>query len=200
MNVLSTLSLSWGYNCRLAESETAVETEKQKWEDERRKVEEEVKQLQEKHAKEDQQRQELKVEVERLKKEVFDKTQYARERSTTAQKLVAEKEAKVSDSPHLISVKYSFSTSDAHCYLHLCAALTIQMKALTSRLEELEAEVACGGHSERKIMELAAAQAKREALQKTELGSYTSGLKKAKEQLEAKVGTIPFCIAEAFHS
>ena len=47
--------------------------------------------------------------------------------------------------------------------------------------------MACGGHSERKIMEFAAAQAKREAMQKTELDDVHISLKKAKGQLEAKV-------------
>jgi hypothetical protein len=63
-----------------------------------------------------------------------------------------------------------------------------QVRSLTARVEELEAEVACGGHSERKIMELAAAQARREAVQRADLEGCQLAAKKLQHALEEKVG------------
>ena len=49
------------------------------------------------HEKEEQLIQELRIKVERLDKEVHNKTQMAREKSALAQKAIAEGEAKVSN-------------------------------------------------------------------------------------------------------
>ena len=68
----------------------------------------------------------------------------------------------------------------------LIADKDAQVQALSSKLEGLEEEVASGSHADRKIMELATAQSRRESQQRAEVESCKISLKKLQEALAQK--------------